>query len=340
MIEYRSEKKIITPQRPLINDLSFNYSSCYSEKPDINKQSGIEAIISQCRYMAKKGRLYYRGREVQLNALKEAPFPIQLLRKTSANLSLQALLTKQHIDDVLEMAHKRVNNDTKRIALTRNISDQTKGISWNFLAPAYLEKIRGAMKKSFPDLEIVDTPIMRVNNTERNSANPVQRILKQPEFEIPSEDLFQNGDLVLFVDEHVQSAGLVLGLHATVKGYVQKEIEMLGVTSLTAHPETQGLAPDEKLVQRVVRKFSQKGLLEPIQKRLMKSGVSWETLVNRDLFTLLAALEGTGKEYQSIMQEILGNIPSIIEGKEDNREEYFKNNFGVDIIKKDFNVLL
>lgn len=306
-------------------------SSFAAEKPDVKATKGIEYVISQLRYFAKKGRLIApNDSEIQLEATLNAPYPVRAMRAVAAQCVLLYFLTSSHREQVQNLISDYLyhNPDSTRVVLTRNTSDQTKDISWNFLAPAYTKWLEKAAIQVSGGREVVSISVMRVNDTNRNSAGHVQRITNMPRFQRPSG--FKEGDAVVIVDEHVQSGGLVLGLYSMIKQYTPADV--IGFCTLTAHPETQNLKPSSELVNELKQAINEVNpeLESMILARLEDLGLSFNTLVNRDLLTILSIVIGTGDRYRRIRERFAGMNAFVTEGKADNREKGYTDGMNQD----------
>jgi hypothetical protein len=314
-------------------DPTLIHNSAFSaETPDcefknlfLNPREFHSFIEARLRLFAKKGLLKkpFSSEYFNIDPTIKAPAWIRKMRKAASELLLQNYITREHREDLIKTVcdFLEENTEIKTVSLVRNIGLQENGISWNYLSDEYESWVLTMLKNQFPEINVGIKNIVRNNQINRFKANPIQRITRQPV--LSSSESFDPGEEAsIIIDEQVQSGDMVASLFHYLKN---KNIKIIGIFSLAAHPDTLDLRPEESLVEAVYQNQT-KEVFPKLKHMLDLLGLPIKTLSNRNLLTLLGEREET---LNRLRNDVLKNVKKVIEGKEDN-PDFFSN------LKNDF----
>lgn len=321
---YCSEK----PNRDLLRGSSTQLQALREEEGglDYDQLEPNERTIHFLRQYAKKGK--YPDESFVVDPTFNAPDDIIEDRIKAAKWVVDQLLTDEHVGELAEHLHKRLDGRTNQtVTILRNQVAEAGDVSYNFLSPTYdemlIEKLKDYFADHYPEdqIDFDMQTALRLNDTLRVYSTPVERLARLPF--IDTEDLSPkvDGKLVLIADEHVQSAGMTSTLFSLSK---QLGAEVMGITTLTSHPTTQdiSLSPEVRdLVIDYANETSKDGA-ETLEDTLETLGLSLGTISNREgLYILALLMDGEEKDQFDQLVDLerrLATGSEVVEGVEDN----------------------
>ncbi len=212
-----------------------------TEVPQVDASSYVdddpESRVLEWRHVAKRGK-FLDGTFSPWHG--KAPNELRLL-------SARAVTDQWLSDDVVQKVNDQVVGKMKdrgadgpqTVHISHPVKDYTRpGVNINFMVLVYtkeLEKrLNADMETRYPDLDIRyadDRPMLALasDKSTRTTASTLTRLTSQPLYD---PFIFDEGDLVLFADEHVQAGGVMLAARNATK---ERNVDVLGYTALSSH---------------------------------------------------------------------------------------------------------
>lgn len=215
----------------------------YETEVPIVDQSGYieddgESRTLEWRHLAKRGKFLDGSFDPWRKA---APDDIRILSAHAVtNAWLSDRVINQIADNVAEQL-KAAGQTGKPVTvhIAHPIKDHTRpGVNINFMVLDYTselsKRLNLAMKDRHQDLPVTfanDRPLLALasDKSTRTTAGTLERLTSQPYYDY---EVFQEGDYVLFADEHVQAGGVMLAARNIANS---RNIHVLGYTALSSH---------------------------------------------------------------------------------------------------------
>lgn len=270
--------------------------------------------LLEWRHLAKRGKFL----DGQFDPWrKTAPDEIRMLAARSVT---DAWLTDAVVEKIADDVAQKLGADGAKAPVTVHIANPVKdhtrpGVNINFMVMAYTEeltkRLNTAMKARHPDLQIgfaADRPLMALasDRATRTTAGTLERLTSQPFYDY---GVFEEGEHVIFADEHVQAGGVMLAARNVMNSV---NLDILGYTALSSHNLGAELRinPDIRMA-----------LDTAIEENARMNGGDAETYK----LHLDEALDQVGLSRETITNlEGLILIAYLLDGKEDSRRSWFE----------------
>lgn len=197
-----------------------------------------DAKLLEWRHIAKRGKFLDGGFDPWRD---KAPDDVRIL---AARQVVDNWLTDDVIESLADLSAEKVRDcadpsQPLTVHISHPLKDPTRPtVNINYMVLAYREelarRLNNAMEERHEDLNVTfahDRPLMALasDRSTRTTASALQRLTSQPFYDT---DIFDEGDLVLFADEHVQAGGVMLAAR-NIKNAV--DINVVGYTALSSH---------------------------------------------------------------------------------------------------------
>ena len=213
-----------------------------TEVPLVDRSSYVDddagSKILEWRHLAKRGKFLDGSFSPWQD---KAPTDMRLL---SARGVVDKWLTDDIVEQIVDRTAQAVRDKGKSktpttIHIAHPLKDSTRpGVNINHMVLSYREelakRLNNAMAERHTDLSVTfkhDRPMLALasDRSTRTTASALQRLTSQPFYD---PDIFDDGDLVLFADEHVQAGGVMLAAR-NIQNNV--DIDVIGYTALSSH---------------------------------------------------------------------------------------------------------
>ena len=276
-----------------------------TEVPQVDASSYVdddpESRVLEWRHIAKRGK-FLDGTFSPWHS--KAPDELRLLSaRAVTNEWLSDNVVQQVNDQVVGKMKDRESDGSQTVHISHPVKDYTRpGVNINFMVLVYtkeLEKrLNADMEARYPDLDIRyadDRPMLALasDKSTRTTASTLTRLTSQPLYD---PFIFDEGDLVLFADEHVQAGGVMLAARNATQ---VRNVDVLGYTALSSHNLGADLRINPHIsmaLETAIEENAREHGGEPeefradLDEALSQSGLDSHTLTNLEGLILIAYL--------------------------------------------------
>jgi hypothetical protein len=276
-----------------------------TEVPVGTKEDGaIVDMTLELRQLAKRGCFLDKEFDPWR---KLAPDEMRMLASREV---VDRWFTKEMLERIAAEVINYVNKnplDNKRIIhIAHPVKDYTRpGVNINYVALTYAyelsQKLNSYFKEKYPSMNVTfknDRPLLALasDRVKRTMADSVSRITSQPLFD---SDQFQNGDVIVFADDHTQFGGVC---HAYRNITNHKNLVTIAYTALSSHSLGLDIKADNFILEALGQSMQKcakfhGGKHEEFELMfdylLSKVGLSKDTLTNMEaLFFIATMIDG------------------------------------------------
>ncbi|MGH1404886.1 MAG: hypothetical protein ACRBDL_11660 [Alphaproteobacteria bacterium] len=212
-----------------------------TEVPLVDRSSYVNdnenSRILEWRHLAKRGKFLDGGFDPWRD---KAPTDMRML---AARQVVDHWLTDDIVEQIVDRSAQQVRDtgtdSSTTVHIAHPLKDYTRpGVNINYMVLAYrselTERLNNAMEQRHQDLDVnfaADRPMLALasDRSTRTTATALQRLTSQPFYD---PDIFDDGEFILFADEHVQAGGVMLAARNIQNS---RDINVVGYTALSSH---------------------------------------------------------------------------------------------------------
>lgn len=299
-----------------LNRLNVITSFLTTEFPEEKIEDAELSHILNLRHIAKKGTdLSSSGKKYS-----------DLERIEAAKIVVNTWLSNEQIDEIIERINLIINIELLKasttIHLVRRIKDYESMPGFNYLVHIYLteleERLNKRVNELYPKCKLnfsSKKTLLLLVVTKRTHCDAIGRLCMQPIFDATD---FNPGDKVFLVDDHIQAASFIVSSWVSLKN---RGCDILGITSLTAHPYSLNLCGDKQILKeldnivKVLNPIDYTEKMKKLSTTLGKIGLTFNTMTNIEILSIISILlnENDDNYFNQITSKIPTKSTRVIE---------------------------